>query len=139
MVTSGKSGSFARANFLQLWSIVPEGDLLEEVTACLLDARPLRFVSRSSGRASAMVDVTHIFDASGKHCYVLGVQSDTALPVTSPTNIASNSPDKKQLERYLTDSALLISFLIKTGAQLPLSQSPSCPSSPLPGTPQRNA
>jgi hypothetical protein len=152
MITSGKSGRFAEANILQLWAIAPEGELLEEVTANLLDARPLRFVSRSSGRAPAMVDVTHIFDAAGKHCCVLGVQSDATPSASSPTHVAiatagTTSPDKKQLERYLTDNALLIAFLIKTGAQLPHSQSPSCPGSPAPaapaapapGTPQRNA
>jgi hypothetical protein len=139
--TSGKAERLTNANFLQLFSIVQEDDLLEGVTASLLDARPLRFVSKTTGRGAAMVDVTHIFDASSKHCYVLGVQADACPPSTSPTHatLAATGSGKKELERYLTDSALLISFLIKTGTQMPHSQSPSCPGSPAPGTPVRNA
>jgi hypothetical protein len=121
LMVSGKSHRFAAADFLQLWSIVPEGTLLADVTESLRAAQPLRVISKPSfARTSRLLlDVTHIYNDEGKHCYVLGVQGECQ----AGRNYAA-------YERYVSDSALLISHMIKTNAPLPPSMPPTSPTTP---------
>lgn len=65
-----------------------------------------------------VLDVTHIFDADGKHCYVLGVQGELPANKTAAA-----------FDRYLSDSALLISHLIKTATPF-TAGAPTSPTTP---------
>lgn len=110
-----RSGStMEHSDFLQLWAIEHDDLVRKEVTHSLEIAQPMRLISSQAAPKSTAVpvlDVTHIFDEHGTHRYVLGVLMDVPEEGTSVKHL-----------QYLTDSALLISHLIKmplsSGSQL---------------------
>ena len=118
--SSKKSSKHEQDLFCQLWGIGAEQKTSAEMSHCLQTAQPMRIVSTgedSTGRGKAaapsVLEVSHIFDDSGAHCYVLGMQmSLTEAPC--PDSAPSASLEKEL--RYLSDSALLVAHLLKPSA-----------------------
>ena len=105
--------------FCQLWGIGAEERTSSEMIHCLQRAQPMRIVStgedntRGKTTAPSVLEVSHIFDDSGAHCYVLGMQMNLS-EAPSLGSVPSASLEKEL--RYLSDSALLVAHLLKPSA-----------------------
>lgn len=92
-----------RHPFLQTWGIEDDEAHEADIMHSLVLAQPLRLIAkRCVGKARVVVDVSHIFDEEGVHRYVLAVMMD----------IPQDSAAKRRVQ-YLSDTALLLSHLIK--------------------------
>ena len=117
--SSKKSSKHEQDLFCQLWGIGAEEKTSAEMSHCLQSAQPMRIVSvgedntRGKAAAPSVLEVTHIFDDSGAHCYVLGMQMNLS-EAPSLGSVPSASLEKEL--RYLSDSALLVAHLLKPSA-----------------------
>lgn len=92
-----------QVDFLHLWSIEGEETLQEEVNRCLHTATPMQLTAvQAFSSARTVLDVSHIFDAAGRHRYVLGVQME----------VPEDGQSEKHLQ-YLRDTALVIAHIVK--------------------------
>ena len=105
--------------FCQLWGIEVEERTSSEMSHCLQTAQPMRIVStgddNSRGKtvAPSVLEVSHIFDDSEAHRYVLGMQMSLT---EAPCPGSSTSATLEKELRYLSDSALLVAHLLKPSA-----------------------
>ena len=97
-------------SFMELWSITSIRTTEAPVLRSLSTPEPLQLFSQQCvGGRRTILDITHIFDHSGVHRYVLGVQMD----------VPQNGMSKEHM-LCLTDTALLVAHLINTGASATL-------------------
>lgn len=90
-------------DFLHLWSIEHEDILQDELQRCIANAIPVQlFAVHALNHCRTTLNLVHVFDAAGRHKYVLGVQMD----------VPEDGRSVKHLQ-YLRDTALMIAHVIQ--------------------------